>query len=140
MENSKLERLKKCIRYLIFIEKISYESTQKDLSQRLQSEKSVISRALNGEKNYLTDNFLVKFNSAFENEFDLDWLISGNNKMIMNEQSFENTKNSVAIGRDANGSQIHITSQNIEEFIRITEKYQEHTDKMLAIIEKLINK
>ncbi|MDR1601773.1 MAG: hypothetical protein LBS42_05025 [Tannerella sp.] len=69
-----------------------------------------------------------------------DLAFAGSDEMVMNEQNLENVKNSVAIGRDANGSEINVASQNIEEFIRITEKYQEHTDRMLAIIEKLINK
>jgi hypothetical protein len=68
------------------------------------------------------------------------WLMTGEGEMLRNYQNLENVSNSVAIGRDANGSEIHVTSQNVEEFIRITEKYQEHTDKMLAIIEQLINK
>jgi uncharacterized membrane protein len=42
-------------------------------------------------------------------------------------QNVENTSNSVA-------------SENVDRIIQMTEKYQEQTDRMLAIIEKLINK
>jgi hypothetical protein len=64
---------------------------------------------------------------------------------IKSSQNLENVSSSVAIGRDANGSEIHITCHSMDKFImdkfmQVTEKYQEQTDRMLAIIEKLINK
>jgi hypothetical protein len=80
-----------------------------------------------------------KISTSFPH-WNVDYLQTGEGERLKNEQNLEHVKNSIAIGRDANGSEIHVTSQNVEEFIRITEKYQEHTDKMLAIIEKLINK
>jgi hypothetical protein len=73
-------------------------------------------------------------------DVNLDWLLADKGNMLKVEQHIENSPNSLAIGRDANGSEIHITSQKVDEFIRVMEKHQEHTDKMLTIIEKLINK
>ncbi|MDR1678222.1 MAG: hypothetical protein LBR81_00370 [Prevotellaceae bacterium] len=84
-KNNKLERIKEIIRYLIFTQKIGYESIQKDLTNVLKSEKSVISRALNGDEKYLTDNFLVKLNSAFGEEFNLEWLLTGKGDMLKKE-------------------------------------------------------
>jgi hypothetical protein len=137
--SDKLLRLQKLIRFLIFKEKLSYEAMQKNIAEKLDSEKSVVSRALNGDEKYLTDNFIVKLNAAYGDEFNNDWLMTGKGEML-NIQNLENANNSIAIGRDANGSEIHITSQNVDEFLQITEKYQEQTDRMLVIIEKLINK
>ncbi|MDR2653296.1 MAG: helix-turn-helix domain-containing protein [Prevotellaceae bacterium] len=113
--------------------------SQLDLAERLGYDKSTISQALNGSEKYLTDAFIHKFCRAFD-VINEDWLKTGQGEMLKNIQNLENVSNTVAIGRDANGSEIHITSQKVDEFIRIMEKSQEHTDRMLTIIEKLINK
>jgi hypothetical protein len=81
------------------------------------------------------DNILSKFPNINPN-----WLKMGEGEMIKNSQHLENTKSSFAVGRDVNGSEIHITNQHVEDFIKITNKYQEQTDRMLLIIEKLIEK
>jgi hypothetical protein len=73
-------------------------------------------------------------------EINLDWLLAERGAMFKNNQQMENMNKSIAIGRDANGNEIHITSQNIDEFVKIIGKYQEQTDRMLSIIEKLTNK
>lgn len=73
-------------------------------------------------------------------EIDLRWLLTGKGDMLNNTQHLENANKSVAIGRDATGNEIHISSQNIDEFIRITGKHQEQIDRLLSIIEKLTDK
>jgi hypothetical protein len=60
--NTKLDRLNCLIRFLIFSEKISYKSTQKDIQKAMNRDS--ISKALNGDENYLTDNFLKVLKSA----------------------------------------------------------------------------
>jgi hypothetical protein len=140
MIEKKLKRLDALIRHLIWSGELSFLGTQKNIAKKIGANEVSVSRALKGDKEYLTDNFIERVNNGYESPFNTEWLITGEGERLKNGQNLENVKNSVAIGRDANGSEIHVTSQNVEEFIRITEKYQEHTDKMLAIIEKLINK
>jgi len=82
---------------------------------------------------------IEKLLSSMEN-ISAEWLLRGEGDMEKSNQHLENVKNSVAIGRDANGSEIHITCQDLENFMKITKKYQEQTDRMLTILEKTINK
>jgi hypothetical protein len=110
------------------------------MGQTKFEEKVGLSRGfVNTLKDNLTIKTLKRITDAYP-ELNEDWLKTGQGEMLKNIQNLENVSGSVAIGRDANGSEIHITSQKMDEFIRIMEKNQEHTDRMLTIIEKLINK
>jgi hypothetical protein len=84
---------------------------------------------------------LKKISSIYD-DLNINWLKTGEGEMlkVAINQNLENANSSIAIGRDANDSKILITSKNVDKFIQITEKYQEQTDRMLAIIENLINK
>jgi hypothetical protein len=90
-------------------------------------------------KDNITVETVKKILSVYP-ELNVRWLLTGEGEMLNNSQHLENVNNSMAIGRDANGSKITIKSQNIDEFIKITEKYQSHIDRLLSIIEKLTEK
>ena len=85
------------------------------------------------------------FNKIIEAFPDVNknWLANGEEPMITNSQNIKNmdgnANNSLNIGRD-NNAEIHITSQHVDGFIRIMEKSQEQTDRMLSVLEKIINK
>lgn len=104
---------------------------------------SKFERSIGAGNNYLNNvksigsDKLLSISNKYE-DLNLEWLISGKGEMIKNSQHLEHVSNSVAIGRDANGSEIHISTKNIDDFIKISEKYQEHTDKMLKILEILV--
>ena len=86
-----------------------------------------------------TTEILQKISEMYDN-IDTTWLLTGHGNMMQNVDNVNgNSNNSLNIGRDNNAG-INITSQHVEEFIRITEKNQEQTDRMLAVIEKIINK
>jgi transcriptional regulator with XRE-family HTH domain len=131
---SELERLNDVLKF-VFLKIGIYKKA--DMAEFLGYKSPYFSGIING-KEKLTEQFLKNISDKLG--VNIDYILEGKGEMLKNYQKLEKTNSSVAIGRDANGSEIHITSQNVEEFIRITEKYQEHTDKMLAIIEKLINK
>jgi hypothetical protein len=84
---------------------------------------------------------LAKIITSKYPDVNYTWLLTGEGEMLKTvvSQNIENSSNSVAIGRDSNGN-ISIASESVDKFIQITEKYQEQTDRMLAIIETLINK
>jgi hypothetical protein len=73
-------------------------------------------------------------------ELNLEWLLVGKGEMLKSTQHLENVKGSVAIGRDANDSKISVNYQEWGEFVEITKKNQEQTDRMLSIIEKILFK
>ena len=60
---TKLHRIKKAIAWLHSKEIIT---KQKDVAAAMQMNVSSLSRALNGDEQYLTDSFLEKFNRALE--------------------------------------------------------------------------
>ena len=75
----KVDRLKKAFNY---VRNKGLIHTQKDLSVRMQASEANVSKALKGEEQILTDSFLRRFNAAFDNIFNLQWLLMGDGEMI----------------------------------------------------------
>lgn len=59
--------------------------SQKDLAVAMQSTPPNISSALKGDEKVLTDRFLRRFNTAFDDVFDIDWLLYGEGDMLRPE-------------------------------------------------------
>jgi hypothetical protein len=112
----------------------------KDLGQNKFEEMCGIANGtVSNMRNNMTVKTLLKISAAFP-DLNIDWLLAGKGTMLNNTQHMEGANKSVAIGRDATGNEIHIICQNVDEFIKITEKHQEHIDRLLSIIEKLTSK
>lgn len=45
--------------------------------------KESVSKAFSGNKSYLTNTFILKFNNAFDNMFNNDWLMEGKGEMLI---------------------------------------------------------
>lgn len=75
------ERLKKAFEYA---KSRGVVHTQKDAAQLMGATPQNFSGALNGDPRCLTDKFLQRFNEAFGNVFNLDWLLTGEGEMLMN--------------------------------------------------------
>lgn len=88
----KEETLKKAFDYL---RNTGKAHTQQDVANKMGVNKTNVSRAFNGDDKYLTNNFLLRFNEAYDNMFDYNWLITGEGDMI----------NQNTAGRDNYGSQ-----------------------------------
>lgn len=56
--------------------------TQQDVANKMGISKSNISRAFNGDEKYLTKSFLERFNEAYNNIFNYEWLITGEGEKI----------------------------------------------------------
>lgn len=54
----------------------------KDVAVKMKASSSSVSSALKGNPVYLTENFLIRFNSAFGQIFDIDWLTDGKGMML----------------------------------------------------------
>ena len=120
----------------LLLNELGYKS-KRAFASKIQMSQTSFNDIINGaEPKYST---LLKILKA-EPSVSPDWLLTGEGDMFKCIQKLENANNNVAIGRDANGSEIHIISQKADDFIRIMEKNQEQTDRMLSLIEKLINK
>jgi hypothetical protein len=88
--DAKLERLINLIGYLIYTGKLSIKSIQSDIAKAINANNVSVSRALNGTKNYLTDDFIKRINNAFGNPFNTEWIINGIGEKINNTNSINN--------------------------------------------------
>lgn len=75
----KNERLKKAFEYL---RSNGIVHTQKDLAKKMGATPPNVSSALKGVEDVLTDNFLRRFNDAFNNIFNIEWLLIGCGNML----------------------------------------------------------
>lgn len=73
------KNINEAVNYLIYKKMIS---SQEELAKKVGVAKESISRALNGNKSYLTDKFLNKFNETFDNIFNINWLLYGDGEML----------------------------------------------------------
>ncbi len=80
------ERLKEAYEYLKSIGEVH---TQKELAQKMNTTPPNVSSAMKGEPRVLTDSFLERLNNAFDNLFNIDWLINGGGEMLANNENSE---------------------------------------------------
>lgn len=63
--------------------------TQKDVAEKMHSTQSNISCALIGKESVLTNRFLERFNRAFGNIFNYDWLCTGCGQMLVDPEELD---------------------------------------------------
>lgn len=83
---NKKERLNTAFNYLIGQ---SRYKTQKEAASIIGIDQGNLSNALKGVEKYLTDSFIERFNEAFDNTFNLDWLLSGEGEMLSEESRLD---------------------------------------------------
>jgi phage repressor protein C with HTH and peptisase S24 domain len=76
------ERLNEAILYLISTKVISVRSKYSDVADKMAADKTTVSNAVKGHYKYLTDNFFKRFNQAFNDVFNNDWLLTGKDEML----------------------------------------------------------
>ncbi len=79
------KRLNEAIRYLVWKGYVSIQSTQKDVAEKVGTTTSNISAALKGSSRFLTEGFMQRFCSSFEEIFNIQWLLNGNGDMLLKE-------------------------------------------------------
>ncbi len=114
--------------------------TQQDVADKMEINKSSLSKATNGDDKYLTDSFLKRFNYSFGNMFNERWLINGEGEMLNQaSQQIVNGDNNTAVS--GNGNTVNtITDALLTELVaqrKMTEKAQQQIDRMLTIIENI---
>lgn len=63
--------------------------TQIGFADSIQYSRSVISSALNGNEDYLTDNLFKNICEAYKNVFNLDYLLTGNGQLLTPEEELK---------------------------------------------------
>lgn len=80
MDDNKVGRILQAIEFLKNAGKVH---RQQDVAEMMGTDKANISRALKGDEKYLTNRFLRRFNEAYGNIFNIEWLIDGVGEMLV---------------------------------------------------------
>lgn len=78
-ENVKHKCITKAYEHLRSIGKVH---TKTDVANIMHASRPNVTAALNGDSKFLTDNFLERFNVAFDNMFNIKWLMTGEGDML----------------------------------------------------------
>lgn len=130
--------------------------TQADVANKMGATQPNVSSALKGDEKVLTDRFCKRFNLAFGNIFDENWLLTGDRDMlrpqiIQQTGDIEGPANNVNVYNspsvlekaiDNIKEQMELTSRAHELLAnaqRQTDKAQEQIDRLLGIIEGFRN-
>lgn len=74
------ERFKEAFEYL---KSRGTAHTQRDIALKMDSSEGNISKAMKGDERVLTNRFLRRFNEAYGNIFNIEWLIDGIGEMLV---------------------------------------------------------
>ncbi|CAA7389522.1 hypothetical protein [Chryseobacterium fistulae] len=112
--------------------------TQKSIASMLEINEVTLSRALNGNEDYLTESFLKKFADIFE--FNENWLLVGKGDMlnttkIKGNNNLNNTGN--VGGNILNNS--NSQSKCLADSIEILKNIIEEKDELLKAKDEIIN-
>lgn len=113
------ERFKKAYEYLRFN---GFTQSQKDLADRMQATAPNVSKALKGDSKFITDNFLHRFNKAFGELFNYQWLILGEGNML----------------KDGNEEEETPVQSETSRFLSLLEKKDEQIDRLLDQHDRLV--
>lgn len=99
--NETKERLKTAFNYLKFKGLVK---SQKKLAKDIGTSEPCVSYAMNGNEKYLTKNFLIKFNNAYNNIFNMSWLLTGKGEMLASSQPSTTIASNNSYGDNASGN------------------------------------
>lgn len=130
-----------------YLKNVGIVSSQQNVADKMNVRKESVSKAFNGNKSYLTNTFILKFNSAFDNIFNNDWLMEEKGEMLRNNQSVGDIQNSSVHGVNVNGNEIHfecpfdkngmeIIINMINQNQRNVEIFQEQINRLITLLEK----
>lgn len=106
--------------------------TQKECANLMNYKEGTFSRALKGNPDCLTDNFLRTFNSTFDNIFNIDWLLKGEGSMFSDEYT---TFNPVGMAKPVPEDGVSISDVSDQD-LKI-EILQERYDEAMRYVKKL---
>ena len=116
--------------------------TQKDFARLLDCTYATLSFALNGREHYLTDNLFKRIALSLGDEFNRDWVLTGEGEMLV--QKSGDVTSSTVVGNNVNGNGINITNAAESETIALLREQLAIKDKEIerlhAIIEKLMER
>lgn len=88
------DRLKEAFEFLRSNGKVH---TQKDLAVQMGATRPNVSGAFKGDPKILTDNFIKRFNNAFDDIFNLNWLLDGDGEMLNAQADTANSNTQIKV-------------------------------------------
>lgn len=77
-----MNRIKRFNKAYIHLLSLGLVHKKKDIADAMKASASNVTSALKGNEAILTDNFLIRFNTAYEHIFNLPWLMYGTGEML----------------------------------------------------------
>ena len=121
-----------------YLKSIGRAHKQQDIAERMSTDKANVSRAMNGDARYLTNRFLSRFNRAYGNIFNLEWLLNGVGDMccgVLDEQLereiAEETGRVQSIGDNSNHNTQTMTDTALTKENELLKKRIQEKDKAL---------
>ena len=115
---------------------------QQQFTEEIQSDKATVSQIKNGRIK-IPNNLFANIGKAFP-DISIDWLKTGEGKMLNNNQQIGDISNSTVVGSNISGTGINISHNDFSEMIELQKGYQEllrkkdeHVSDLLSIISKL---
>lgn len=138
----KRERLKAAYDYLRNQGRVH---TQSDVASLMDATRQNVSAAMKGKDGVLTNSFLKRFNAAFDDVFNSDWLINGEGEMLARSpyQEINGDHNTQIAGNGNSVNGIASINKALDEIAaqrQVVQKSQEQIDRLLSIIENMNSK
>ena len=143
---NKKDRFCAAYEHLRHIDKIR---TQQDLADVIGSTSQNVSRALSGNPKVLTDNFLLRFLTAYPDIFSMSWMFTGKGTMLLNEPQPKQSAHTYTLpeqvpdmaATSAPLSDRDLLAATYAELIRLSDSfraYQSRTESKLRELESLL--
>ena len=143
---NKKDRFCAAYEHLRHIDKIR---TQQDLADVIGSTSQNVSRALSGNPKVLTDNFLLRFLTAYPDIFSMSWMFTGKGTMLLNEPQPKQSAHTYTLPEQvpdmaANSAPLSdrdLLAATYAELVRLSDSfraYQQRTESKLRELESLL--
>ena len=143
---NKKDRFCAAYEHLRHIDKIR---TQQDLADVIGSTSQNVSRALSGNPKVLTDNFLLRFLTAYPDIFSMSWMFTGKGTMLLNDPQPKQSAHTYTLPEQvpdmaANSAPLSdrdLLAATYAELIRLSDSfraYQSRTESKLRELESLL--
>lgn len=117
----------------LFIRSQGKVHTKTDLAAAMEANSVTISRAFSGKKGYLTKDFLIRFNAAFGNIFNMAYLMRGEGEMLAVSESGNNI-----VQGDNNHHFNQSVSASADSEVSVLKKEVEVLSKENAMLKKMV--
>ena len=113
-------------------------STKKDIAEKMGASATNVSSAFNGDPRVLTDRFLARFNAAYENIFNLEWLLYGTGEMLKDAVIQQTSYGNHSPNVNGDGNHVGGCASLDRAFDEIAEQ-RKLLERTLALLEKRDN-